>query len=501
MPTHSNRPRLRKPTACPQSAVQSAGFGMSAGAEQVLEIDRWMCDAQRVGPRISAAWSRHLRVPRWRYLPRPSKSLAGALVLFCGDGLHPVEADKPGFAQMSYGYAREVIVLAVRRADRAILELVPDGEREFEQRLCQVALAGSDDVLAGALSAQRWRLTDSYRGFLSSWFAHGFGMAAIQHAHMFHVMLQRTAEQRLPARREHLEQELNRREVRVIRKARHQLFGVLDHQVVRAVRGTGAILTPVTYNFIATASSDAIRPRRLEALSDCPGLLPALLGKDPPLPDMGAAELLEYYRSGSDTRFPTHAQTLVDLVDQGKTLAPRIAGWLGQPRQAVEAARAVPPIVFWRLGEWGVRALLRTLDAIPPAARPRRLAQWMALRHIAVAVTELVEAFERRSEPLGHAVWSGPVSRLLAWAASSGWNDAVGAVWDESELAYLTFGIDRALTAEQDVAHALGIPVDGVLEQLAKLSFTQLLLWNQKWQRGLEDYRRRVEQRSPVAGQ
>jgi hypothetical protein len=93
------------------------------------------------------------------------------------------------------------------------------------------------------------------------------------------------------------------------------------------------------------------------------------------------------------------------------------------------------------------------------------------------------------------------VSRLLAWAASSGWSDAVGAVWDESELAYLTFGIDRALTAEQDVAHALGIPIESVLEQLAKLSFTQLLIWNQKWQRGLEDYRRRVEQRSPVAGE
>jgi hypothetical protein len=97
-------------------------------------------------------------------------------------------------------------------------------------------------------------------------------------------------------------------------------------------------------------------------------------------------------------------------------------------------------------------------------------------------------------------VWSGAVSKFLAWAAGSGWNDAVGSVWDEGELSYLTFGVDRALTAEQDVAKALGIPAESVLEELAKLTLPQLLVWNQRWQRALEDYRRRVQQRSPVAG-
>jgi hypothetical protein len=473
--------------------------GASACEEPPLEIDRWMCDAQRVGPRLSAAWARHMRMPRWRYLSRPTPSLSAALVLFCGDGMHPFDADKPGLAQMSYGYPREVIVLAVRRADRALLELVPDGERALEQTLCQAAHNAPDDALAALLAARPWRLMDAYRGFLSSWFAHGFGMTAIQHAHMFHVMLQRTPEHKLPAPREALERALNRREVRVIRRARHQLSSVLDPEVVRAVRATGAILTPVTYNLLATAA-DGVREQRQRALAAFPGLLPALLGKDPPLPEAGSADVLDYYRAGSESRFPPHAQALIDMVDQGKALAPRIAGWLDQPKSAIDAAHLVPPIVFWRLDEKGVRALLRTLDAVSPEQRPHRLSQWVALRHVSTAVTELADAFERCGDTLGHVVWSGAVSKFLAWAAGSGWNDAVGSVWDEGELSYLTFGVDRALTAEQDVAKALGIPAESVLEELAKLTLPQLLVWNQRWQRALEDYRRRVQQRSPVAG-
>lgn len=42
---------------------------------------------------------------------------------------------------------------------------------------------------------------------------------------------------------------------------------------------------------------------------------------------------------------------------------------------------------------------------------------------------------------------------------------------------------------------------EDVLEELAKLSFPQLLMFNQKWQWGLEEHRRRVEQRSAVAGE
>jgi hypothetical protein len=286
----------------------------------------------------------------------------------------------------------------------------------------------------------------------------------------------------------------------VIRRARHQLSSVLDPEVMRAVRATGAILTPVTYNVLATAT-DGLREQRQRALAAFPGLLPALLGKDPPLPEAGTAEVLDYYRDGSELRFPQQAQALVDMVDQGKALAPRIAAWLGQPKAAIDAARSVPPIVFWRLGERGVCALLRTLNAVRPEQHPNRLSQWMALRHVSIAVTELTESFERRGEALGHVVWNGAVRKFLSWAARSGWNDAVTSVWDESELSYLTFGVDRALTAEQDVAKALGIPVESVLEELAKLTLPQLLVWNQRWQRALEDYRRRVEQRSPVAGE
>jgi hypothetical protein len=161
----------------------------------------------------------------------------------------------------------------------------------------------------------------------------------------------------------------------------------------------------------------------------------------------------------------------------------------------------VPPIVFWRLGEWGLSALLRTIDSVPPQRRPRHLRQWMALRHVSAAVGEVADAFAGRSEELGQAVWSGAVARLLAWAAKIGWSNAVGAVWDESEMSYLTFGFERSLTAELDVAHALGIPAENVLEELAKLSFPQLLMFNQKWQWGLDDHRRRVEQRSAVAGE
>jgi hypothetical protein len=460
-----------------------------------------MCDPDRVGKTVGGAWARHLHSPRWRYLSRPSSTLAGALVLFCGDDLHPFDTEKPGFSHMSYGYAREVIVFAVRRADRAILELAPNGERSSERALCQAALAASDDVLATALSSQRWRLTDSHRGFLSSWFAHGFGMVAIQHAHMFHLLLHRTPEHRLPARRELLEQELARREVRLVRRARHQLLDLLDAGVVRAVRATGAILTPVTYNFVVTAPDQAASQRRLDALARSPGLLPALLGKDPPLPDADAADVLDYYRSGSDTRFPARAQALAELADKGRPLTARIAELLGQQPSLIESLCTVPPIVFWRLGDWNLRALLRTIDAVPAQRRPRTLKQWLALRHVSVAVNDVADAFALHSEELSQAVWSGAVARLLTWAAKCGWSSAVGAVWDDSEASYLTAGIDRALAAESDVARALGIATENVLEELAKLSFPQLLMFNQKWQWGLEEHRRRVEQRSALAGE
>jgi hypothetical protein len=497
----SSRPRARKPGACAQPTLNPAKFGVTAAGEERLGVDHWMCDAERVGKVISGAWARHLHSPRWRYLSRPSSTLAGALVLFCGDDLHPFDMEKPGFAHMSYGFAREVIVLAVRRSDRAILELVPNGERAFEQALCQAALRASDDALAAALSAQRWRLTDSYRGFLSTWFAHGFGMAAIQHAHMFHVLLHRTPEHRLPARREPLEHELARREVRLVRRARHQLLDLLDQGVVRAVRATGAILTPANYNFVATAPDRLGAQRRLEALAHSPGLLPALLGQDPPLPDADAADVLDYYRSGTDASFPPRAQALAELADQGRSLAPRIAELLGQSPALIAMLRAVPPIVFWRLGERSLRALLRTIDAVPPQRRPRTLKQWMALRHVSVAVNEVADAFARHAEELGQAVWSGAVARLLTWAAKCGWSNAVGAVWDDSQMSYMTAGIDRALAAELDVARALGISTESVLEELAKLTFPQVLMFNQKWQWGLEEHRRRVEQRSALAGE
>ena len=484
-----------------QPAANPRRFGVSAADEQRLGIDHWMCDPDRVGKAVSGAWARHLHSPRWRYLSRPSSTLAGAVVLFCGDDLHPFDGEKPGFSHMSYGYAREVIVFAVRRPDRAILELVPSGERAFERVLCQAALAASDDALAAALSSQRWRLTDSYRGFLSRWFAHGFGIAAIQHAHMFHVLLHRTPEHRLPARRELLEQDLARREVRLVRRARHQLLDLLDPSVVRAVRATRAILTPVTYNFVATAPDQAAAQRRLEALARSPSLLPALLGKDPPLPDADAADVLDYYRSGSDLRFPARAQALAELADRGRPLAARVAELLGQRPSLVESLRAVPPIVFWRLGEWTLRGLLRTIDAVPPQRRPRTLKQWIALRHVSVAVNDVAEAFARHSEELSQAVWAGAVARLLTWAANCRWSNAVGAVWDDSEASYLTAGIDRALAAELDVARALGISTEDVLEELAKLNFPQLLMFNQKWQWGLEEHRRRVEQRSALAGE
>jgi hypothetical protein len=496
----SSRPRARKAVACALPAATPPAFGVSAASEQRLGIDQWMCDPDRVGKAVSAAWARHLQSPRWRYVSRPSATLAGALVLFCGDDLHPFDGHTPGFAHMSYGFAREVIVLGVRRTDRAILELCPSGERAVEQALCQAALRASDDALAAALSAQRWRLTDSYRGFLSSWFAHGFGMAAIQHAHMFHVLLHRTPEHRLPARREPLEQELARREVRLVRRARHQLFDLLDPGVVRAVRASGAILTPATYNFVVSAPDQATAQRRLDALKQHPGLLPALIGQDPPLPDADAADVLDYYRSGTEVRFPARAQALAELADRGRSLAPRIADLLGQPPSLIATLRLVPPAVFWRLGERSLRTLLRTIDAVPPQRRPRSLRQWLALRHVSVAVNEVADAFARHAEELGQAVWSGAVARLLTWAANCGWSNAVGAVWDDSQMSYLTAGIDRALGAELDVARALGISTEHVLEELAKLTFPQLLMFNQKWQWGLEEHRRRVEQRSAIAG-
>jgi hypothetical protein len=326
-------------------------------------------------------------------------------------------------------------------------------------------------------------------------------MAAIQHAHMFHVLLHRTPEHRLPARREPLEQELARREVRLVRRARHELLELLDQAVVRAVRLTGAILTPVAYNFVVAAPDQNGSQRRLEALAQSPGLLPALLGKDPPLPDANAADVLDYYRSGSDVRFPPRAQALAELADQGRALGPRIAELLGQPPALVGTLGAVPPIVFWRLGERSLRTLLRTIDAVPPQRRPRTLKQWMALRHVSVAVNEVADAFTTHAEELGQAVWSGAVARLLGWAARCGWSNAVGAVWDDSQMSYLTAGIDRALAAELDVARALGISTESVLEELCKLNFPQLLMFNQKWQWGLEEHRRRVEQRSALAGE
>jgi hypothetical protein len=349
------------------------------------------------------------------------------------------------------------------------------------------------------LSGFRWRLSDSYRAFLVGWFAHGFGMAAIQHATVFDLMLAHTPERLLPRPRKEIEQQVSRREVRVMREARRRLLALLDRSIVRAVRASGAILTPAVYNFVATAPNEVARERRLQALASYPGLLPAVIAQDPPLPDRGAVDVLDYYAAGSEQEFPAPAQQLAALADKGRDLAPRLAERLYCSIGVVQAAAHLPALMFWRLGDWGLRALLRTIDAISPVDRPRRLHEWLALREIAFTVTALADAFDQCSERLGDAVWNGGVSRFLSWATRYGWTDAVDAVQHPDGLSSLTFGMEQSLRAERDVARAQGVSPDSALAELAKWSVPELLAWNQRWQRALDEHRQRVEKRTATS--
>ena len=74
-----------------------------------------MCDARRVGAQVSLAWARHIALPRWRAVHTPDSDFIGALILFCGDTLHPFEPERPGFVKMCYGFRREPIDTAERR--------------------------------------------------------------------------------------------------------------------------------------------------------------------------------------------------------------------------------------------------------------------------------------------------------------------------------------------------------------------------------------------------
>ena len=469
--------------------------GASALSIAPLSIDEWMCDARRVGAQVSLAWSRHVALPRWRAVHNPDCDLIGALVLFCGDSLHPFEPQRPGFARMCYGFRREVIVLGVRQTDRAVLELVPKAAGDEERRLCHAAANAPDFVLSAVFGLGRWRLADSWRGFLVRWFAHGFGMAAVQHAHMYRVLLDRVDPRALPQPLETIEAELNRREVAVMRRARHRLLEWLDPEVVRTVRKSNAILTPATYNLLATASGEA-RERRIAALNTYPSVLPAFIAKDPPIP--GNADVLAYYESGSEHEFRALARFIVGAVDRGEPLSPYFSRPFDASPQVIQAVRGVPRLVLWRIGAWGLHALLRTVDAVPAHQRPAIPADWVAFRDIAVAVAALTEALEDVSEEAAAQFWSGSVLPFLQWAAAQGWSMAAEAVRDPAGDGSVAYGIDRSLTAARDVARAQGASPEETVESLAKLSVLELIAWNRGWQDRLDEHFRRVETRDLV---
>lgn len=456
-----------------------------------LPVDQWMCDPRRVGTQVSLAWSQHVAVPRWRFLNGPDPDFAGTLLLFCSDGLHPFEPERPGFAQMCYGFRRDLVVLGVRRSDRALLELVPRPDQE--RRLWHAAVNAPDFVLSAILGLARWRLCDTWRGFLLGWFSHGFGMASVQHAHMYRVMLDRVDPRALPQPLECIEAELNRREVRVLRRGRRRLLDLLDPKVVRAVRSTNAFLTPATYNLVATSQGE-VRDRRLAALKAYPAVLPAFIAKDPPLP--GGADVLAYYESGSDQTFRALACFLVAAVDRGEVLSPYFSRPFDARVDVIQAVRAVPRLVLWRIGAWGMQALLRTVDAVPAEQRPYSPAEWIALRDIAVVVAALAEAFGDLSEDASAQFWNGSVLRFLQWGAGQGWAMAAEAVRDPSGDGSAAWGIERALTAAQDVALAQGVPSDHALDTLARLPVPELIAWNRGWQERIDDHHRRVETRS-----
>jgi hypothetical protein len=469
--------------------------GASALSLAPLGIDEWMGDARRVGAQVSLAWSRHIALPRWRAVASPDSDLIGALVLFCGDSLHPFEPQRTGFAKMCYGFRREVIVLGVRRSDRAVLELVPRAAGDEERRLCHAAANAPDFVLSAVLGVGRWRLSDSWRGFLVRWFSHGFGMAAVQHAHMCRVMLDRVDPRALPQPLEKIEAELNRREVGVMRRARHRLLEWLDPEVVHRVRRSNAILTPATYNLVATAEGEA-RERRLAALATYPSVLPAFIAKDPPIP--GNADVLAYYESGSEHEFRALARFIVGAVDRGEPLSPYLSRPFDTRPQVIQAVRDVPRLVLWRIGAWGLHALLRAVDAVPASLRPTSPADWVAFRDIAVAVAALTEAFEDFSEEAGAQFWTGAVLPFLEWASGQGWSLAAEAVRDPTGDGSVAYGIDRALTAARDVARAQGASADAAVEALARRSVLELIAWNRSWQERLDEHFRRVETRGLV---
>jgi hypothetical protein len=477
-------------------AKREAGIGQegaSALSLAPLRIDEWMCDARRVGAQVSLAWSRHIALPRWRAVQGPDSDFIGTLLLFCGDSLHPFEPERPGFVKMCYGFRRELIVLGVRRSDRAVLELVPRAGGDEERRLSHAAANAPDFVLSAILGLGRWRLSDSWRGFLVRWFAHGFGMAAVQHAHMYRVMLDRVDPRALPQPVEKIEADLNRREVGVMRRARRRLLQWLDPEVVRSVRRSNAILTPATYNLVATAKGEA-RERRIAALNVYPSVLPAFIAKDPPIP--GNADVLAYYESGSEHEFRALARFIVGALDRGEPLSPYLSRPFDARPQAIQAVREVPRLVLWRIGAWGLHALLRAVDAVPAAERPRTPADWIAFRDIAVTVAALTEAFEDFSEEAGAQFWSGAVLPFLHWAPRQGWSMAAEAVRDPAGDGSVAYGIDRALAAARDVARAQGACVDTAVEALARLSVLELIAWNRGWQDRLDEHFRRVETRA-----
>ena len=465
--------------------------GTAALSQGQLPVDQWMCDPRRVGTQLSLAWSRHIALPRWRFVQGPDPDFAGTLLLFCSDGLHPFEPERPGFAQMCYGFRREVIVLGVRRSDSALLELVPRPDQE--RRLHQAAANAPDFVLSAILGLARWRLCDAWRGFLLGWFAHGFGMACVQHVHMYRVMLDRVDPRALPQPLERIETELNRREVRVLRQGRKRLLELLDPEVVRAVRKTNAFLTPATYNLVATAQGET-RVRRLAALTTYPGVLPAFVAKDPPLP--GIADVLAYYESGTDQSFRALARFLIAAVDRGEVLSPYFSRPFEAGPDVIQLVRKVPRMVLWRIGAWGMHALLRIVDAVPAGQRPRTPRDWTALRDIAMVVAAMTEAFADLSEDAAAQFWNGPVLRFLEWASVQGWAMAAEAVRDPSGDGSAAWGIERALSAAQDVARAQGIFGDSALEDLARLTVPELIAWNRGWQARIDDHHRRIETRS-----
>jgi hypothetical protein len=177
-----------------------------------------------------------------------------------------------------------------------------------------------------------------------------------------------------------------------------------------------------------------------------------------------------------------------------------LSPYISRPFQAqpevVQAVREVPRRVLWRIGAWGLHALLRTLDAVPAAHRPRSPGEWMALRDIAVAVTALAEAFADLSEDASAQFWNGAVLQFFEWAAANGWTMAAEAVRDPSGDGSAAWGIERSLRAAQDVARAQGMLPDSALLDLARLPVPDLIGWNRGWQARIDDHHRRVERRS-----